>query len=46
MNNNISEKKNKENNNNDNGNKIQLSKAIDQNLSRKLQTSLGKVVRL
>jgi hypothetical protein len=45
MNNNIFEKKNKENNNKHNGSKI-LSKAINQNLSRKLQTSMGEVVRL
>jgi hypothetical protein len=43
--NNISKKKNKENNNNDNENKI-LSKAVNQNLSRKLQTSTEEVVRL
>jgi hypothetical protein len=45
MNNNISEKKNKENNNKHNENKI-LSKAVNQNLSRKLQTSMWEVVRL
>jgi hypothetical protein len=45
MNNNISNKKNKENNNNENENKI-LSKVVNQNLSRKLQTSMGEVVRL
>ena len=45
MNNNIFEKKNKENNDKHNENKI-ISKAIDQNLSRKLQTSMGKVVGL
>ncbi len=44
--NNISKKnKNKENNNNDNENKI-LSKAINQNLTRKLQTQMEEVVRL
>jgi hypothetical protein len=43
--NNISKKKNKENNNNDNENKI-LSKAINQNLTRKLQTPVEEVVRL
>jgi len=43
--NNISKKKNKENNNNDNENKI-LSKAVNQNLSQKLQTSTEEVVRL
>jgi hypothetical protein len=37
-------KKNKENNN-DNENKI-LSKAVNQNLSRKLQTSMEEVVGL
>jgi hypothetical protein len=45
MNNNISEKKNKENNNKHNENKI-LSKVVNQNLSRKLQTSMWEVVRL
>ena len=45
MNNNISKKKNKENNNNDNENKI-LSKAVNQNLSRKLQTQMEEAVRL
>jgi hypothetical protein len=45
MNNNISEKKNKENNNKHNENKI-LSKTVNQNLSRKLQTSMWEVVRL
>ncbi len=45
MNNNISNKKNKENNNNENENKI-LSKVVNHNLSRKLQTSMGEVVRL
>ena len=43
--NNKSKKKNKENNNNDNENKI-LSKAINQNLTRKLQTPMEEVVRL
>ena len=44
--NNISKKKNKENNNNDNKNII-LSKAVNQNLSRKLQTPMEEeVVRL
>jgi hypothetical protein len=42
--NNISKKKNKQNNN-DNENKI-LSKAVNQNLSRKLQTPMEEVVRL
>jgi hypothetical protein len=42
--NNIS-KKNKENNNNDNEKKI-LSKAVNQNFSRKLQTPMEEVVRL
>jgi hypothetical protein len=45
MHNNISEKKNKENNNKHNVRKI-LSKVVNQNLSRKLQTSMGEVVRL
>lgn len=42
--NNISKKKNKENNN-DNEKKI-LSKAVNQNFSRKLQTPMEEVVRL
>jgi hypothetical protein len=45
MNNNISKKRNKENINNDNENKI-LSKVVNQNVSQKLQTSMGEVVRL
>ena len=43
--NDISKKKNKENNNNDNENKI-FSVAVNQNLSRKLQTPTEEVVRL
>lgn len=42
--NDISKKKNKENNDNDNENKI-LSKAVNQNFSRKLQTPMEEVVR-
>jgi hypothetical protein len=45
MNNNISKKRNKENINNDNENKI-LSKVVNQNVSQKLQISMGEVVRL
>jgi hypothetical protein len=43
--NDISKKKNKENNDNDNENKI-FSVAVNQKLSRKLQTQMEEVVRL
>jgi hypothetical protein len=43
--NNVSKKKNKENNDNDNENKI-VSIAVNQKLSRKLQTQMEEAVRL